>query len=164
MTRPGATNVGTTWCFFVAALLVTAAPAWPLTGPAAPQDVRDPAGQVHVRVVDGTSGAPLADAIVQCGQAATAITDLSGFATVPVCAAGLVVTRDGYAEARVAAPLPAQVDVRLVPQRRAAESVTVVGPAAGEAEAAPVSAPEAKGQPTTKRRAMETTGKKAVFR
>ncbi len=58
-------------------------------------------------------------------------------ATVPACASGLDVTREGYAPAHLAPP-PARSarSCRLVPERRATETVTVVGPAAGEPEAA----------------------------
>ncbi len=90
---------------------------------------------VRVRVTDALTGEALADAVVQCGPA-TVLTDASGAATIGDCDAELLVTRDGYAPARVEPPLPEAIAVNLAPERRAAETVTVVGPAAGEPEVA----------------------------
>jgi hypothetical protein len=57
-------------------------------------------------------------------------------ALVAACDSSLVIARDGYAPAHVAPPLTDPVAVRLVAEQHASESVTVVGPAAGEPEAA----------------------------
>lgn len=97
-------------------------------------------GVVRVLVTDATTGAPLPDAVVRCGTAVPTVADQSGVATVPACASGLDVTREGYAPAHLGPPLPLPLPdplvVGLVPERRATETVTVVGPAAGEPEAA----------------------------
>ncbi|BCS35143.2 hypothetical protein TBR22_A43690 [Luteitalea sp. TBR-22] len=122
------------WCF-----LVTCQAFAPAAGRAAADPVawQESVGDVRrVRVVDATTGEGLADAIVQCGQSTPALTDASGTTSVSSCATGLVITRDGYVEARLPMPAQGDVEVRLIPERRAAESVTVVGPAAGQAEAA----------------------------
>jgi hypothetical protein len=95
-----------------------------------------PARIVRVQVIDAATGAPLPDVVVQCGSAAPEITDLSGVATLDGCVFEVGVRREGYAPARHAPPLPGLLIVTLVPERRASESVTVVGPAAGQPEAA----------------------------
>ena len=56
-------------------------------------------------------------------------------AALPTCASSLDVTRDGYGSQRLGPPFADPVLVRLAPERRASESVTVVGPAAGQPEA-----------------------------
>lgn len=94
------------------------------------------ATNVQVLVTDAATGAAIADAIVQCGQAAPVITDLSGFASLTSCVSTVDVTRDGYASVRLAPPHTDPLHVRLAPERRATETVTVVGPAAGETEVA----------------------------
>lgn len=91
---------------------------------------------VRVEVADAVTGAPLAGAIVQCGDATPAITDLSGVASLVGCHSEVDVTRHGYAAMRLAPPWPPLLAVGLVPERRASESVTVVGPATGQTEAA----------------------------
>ena len=91
---------------------------------------------VRVLVTDAITGAPVPDAIVQCGTSVPVSTDWSGAATLPACASDLDVMREGYTSLRLTQPLPDPVVVQLVPERRAAESVTVVGPGAGEPEAA----------------------------
>ena len=63
------------------------------------------------------------------------ITDPAGTATLPTCGSILDVTRDGYGGARLLPPFANPVLVQLAPERRASESVTVVGPAAGQPEA-----------------------------
>ena len=136
MTRPERTNVAVMRTFVALLLVVNAAITRADQAPRDGQAGRRDDVPLRIRVVDATTGAPLGDAIAQCGQSSPAITDLSGAATLDSCASTLVVTRDGYAEGRVAPPIPADVEVRLVPERRAAESVTVVGPAAGQAEVA----------------------------
>lgn len=139
MTRDLPTNVAAGRTFGAiawAVLLALSSPAGIRAHGPSSQDLAKSAASTAIRVTDATTGAPLADALVHCGQAAPAITETSGLVTMPRCAGALVVTREGYAEARLQAPLPPDVEVRLVPERRAAESVTVVGPAAGEAEVA----------------------------
>ena len=92
---------------------------------------------MRVLVTDATTGTPLPDVVVRCGTAVPSITDQSGVATVPACSSGLDLTRDRLrTRASRTVRLPDPLAVRLVPERRAAESVTVVGPAAGEPEAA----------------------------
>jgi hypothetical protein len=91
---------------------------------------------VQVQVNDAITGEPLPGVLVQCGAAAAEITNLSGLATLSDCIFSIDLTRDGYAPARYEPPLPARLTVRLVPERRASETVTVVGPAAGQPEVA----------------------------
>jgi hypothetical protein len=95
-----------------------------------------PIRTVRVRVTDATTGAPLPGAMVQCATLELAITDSSGLATVLECPVGLVVAIESYVSVRVGPPLVDPVLVRLAPERRASESVTVVRPAKGEPEAA----------------------------
>ena len=133
------TNVAATRCLVALAGVLGAALVCPSSSVA--QGVTSPSsssasGIVRVLVTDAVSGAPLADALVQCGARAPVITDLSGSATLMSCADEVEVTRDGYLSIRVSSPLPDPMFGRLVPERRASESVTVVGPAAGQAETA----------------------------
>lgn len=91
---------------------------------------------VRVTVTDAATGMPLPGTLVQCGDGSPVITDSSGAASLPRCDSGLDVTRDGYSGQRLAPPFADPVRVALAPERRASESVTVVGPAAGQPEAA----------------------------
>lgn len=78
---------------------------------------------------------PVPGTLVRCGDRAPVITDSSGIATLPACLSSLDVTRDGYGGERLLPPFADPVLVRLAPERRSSESVTVVGPAAGQPEA-----------------------------
>lgn len=141
MAHPGTTNVAAMKALCVVLFLFIAA-AVPRTttiagdhrqvAAAAP----DAPKQVSVHVRDAATGEVVAGASVQCGAHSPAITDLSGLAVLRECVSIIEITIDGYAPSRIEPPFASAVDVRLVPERRVAESVTVVGPAAGGAEAA----------------------------
>lgn len=88
-----------------------------------------------VEVLDALTDAPLPDALVQCDGGSPVLTNLSGRATVPPCPSIVDVSLDGYVPQRLAPPHATDpLVIRLVAISRAAESVTVVGPAAGQTE------------------------------
>jgi len=93
-----------------------------------------PSAIIRLSIVDATNAAPLADALVACGAREPSLTDASGVATLDSCGWAIDISRDGYVAVRLEPPFRRQLHVRLVPERRASESVTVVGPAAGEPE------------------------------
>ena len=139
MTRPATTNVAAMTVLLRLSVLAWAGTATPLRAQP-PTEARradaPPVRTVRVLVTDAVTGAPLSETIVQCGADAPVMTNLSGAATLPGCVTSLDVTREGYASAHIGPPLPDPVVVRLIPERRSSESVTVVGPAAGAPEAA----------------------------
>lgn len=101
---------------------------------ARPRQDGEPAVRLTVR--DVTTGAPLAGALVDCGGADRIVTDSDGRGVVEQCTGEIDVRLAGYLPARVPVPRTrAALDVRLTPVRRAEDTVTVVGPAAGDVEA-----------------------------
>lgn len=95
-----------------------------------------PSAPMTVEVRDALTDVPLADALVQCDGGPPLLTNLSGRATAPSCPSIVDVSLDGYVPQRLAPASAADLlVVRLVAISRAAESVTVVGPAAGQTEA-----------------------------
>jgi hypothetical protein len=118
-------------------LLVVTAP----TVPAAERQNAAPTAtraqpSVRLRIVDAETDRPLPGALVRCAAGAADVTsDGRGEAFVADCHGDLDVSLDGYVSQRLGGPFGALVDVRLVAERRLSESVTVVGPAAGAAEA-----------------------------
>ncbi len=140
MTPRRQTKVAATWSLWLVGVLIAASWASPLR--AQPTDglqeawsAVEPQPPVSVHVRDAVTGAALGDVVVACGAGPAAITDSSGMATLPGCAGPLDVSRDGYLPVRLDRPASGQAEVALVPARRAAESVTVVGPASGQTEA-----------------------------
>jgi hypothetical protein len=92
--------------------------------------------RLRVSVTDAVTGSPLPGALVQCGEGIPQITDSSGTATLPACGSSLDVTRAGYGRQRLVPPFADPVLVALAPERRASETVAVVGVAADRPEAA----------------------------
>ncbi|HTV02452.1 MAG TPA: hypothetical protein VMF13_18025 [Luteitalea sp.] len=105
---------------------------------AAAQDVpaaASTAAVTRVRVTDRDSGVPIAGVELRCGADPVARTDSEGQAIVAGCTAAIDASLDDYANALVHTPLPTEVEIRLARQPALTDSVTVIGPGRGQADA-----------------------------